>query len=110
MFAKFEPTNSIGKSYVAVIKTRIEIQSEFAAFLRREGFDTAVLMGNLLLDLPVQAFLTFDVKQYAEGQRRYENYDNYFTKNISQVELNTYIIEAYDIAEAFQNRFKNQSG
>jgi radical SAM superfamily enzyme YgiQ (UPF0313 family) len=43
-----------------------------AAYLREGGFDAAVLTGDLLLGLPVQEALTFDVKRYAEGQKDYE--------------------------------------
>jgi radical SAM superfamily enzyme YgiQ (UPF0313 family) len=43
-----------------------------AAYLREEGIDTSVITGNLLLDLPVQQSMTFDVKKYAEGQKEYE--------------------------------------
>lgn len=43
-----------------------------AAYLREGGFDGAVLTGNLLLELPVQEALTFDVKKYADGQKDYE--------------------------------------
>lgn len=44
-----------------------------AAYLRESGLDTAVITGNLLLDLPVQQSMTFDVKKYAQGQKEYEN-------------------------------------
>jgi radical SAM superfamily enzyme YgiQ (UPF0313 family) len=43
-----------------------------AAYLRAAGLDTAVITGNLLLDLPVQASMTFDVKQYSQGQNEYK--------------------------------------
>lgn len=44
-----------------------------AAYLRESGLDTAVITGNLLLDLPVQQSMTFDVKKYAQGQKEYKN-------------------------------------
>jgi radical SAM superfamily enzyme YgiQ (UPF0313 family) len=43
-----------------------------AAYLREAGIDTAVLTGNLLVDLPLQETLTFNVKEYAKGQVAYE--------------------------------------
>jgi radical SAM superfamily enzyme YgiQ (UPF0313 family) len=47
--------------------------ASLAAYLRESGLDTAVITGNLLLDLPVQQSMTFDVKKYAQGQRGYEH-------------------------------------
>jgi len=46
--------------------------TSLAAYLREGGIDTAVITGDLLLDLPVQPPMTFDVKKYAEGQKEYE--------------------------------------
>jgi radical SAM superfamily enzyme YgiQ (UPF0313 family) len=59
-----------------------------AAYLRREGFEAAVITGNLLIDLPSQEFLAFNVKEYANGQKLYEkilNDDNHqIWKSFSQ--------------------------
>jgi len=43
-----------------------------AAWLQNHGMDTAILSGNLLSDLPSQASFSFDVREYAEGQKRYQ--------------------------------------
>lgn len=47
--------------------------TSLAAYLHSHGMDAAVLTGDLLSDLPVQASLTFDVKKYAKGQKDYAN-------------------------------------
>jgi anaerobic magnesium-protoporphyrin IX monomethyl ester cyclase len=44
-----------------------------AAYIRNEGIETAVLMGDLLLDLPdTNKWLRMNLKKYAAGQREYE--------------------------------------
>jgi anaerobic magnesium-protoporphyrin IX monomethyl ester cyclase len=42
-----------------------------AAYLRAAGIDTAVLTGDLLVDLPPGSLLNLDMKAYAEGQEAY---------------------------------------
>jgi len=63
----YKALKGIGSAYGYSINT-----VSLAAYLREGGFDSAVLTGNLLLDLPVQETFTFDIKKYAEGQRDYE--------------------------------------
>lgn len=49
--------------------------TSLAAYLRNEGFETAVLMGDLLVDSlrsNRNRGFTYDVKEYAAGQRAYE--------------------------------------
>jgi radical SAM superfamily enzyme YgiQ (UPF0313 family) len=47
--------------------------TSLAAYLRNEGIETAVLMGDLLMDLPsIDGWLTASLKEYAAGQRQYE--------------------------------------
>jgi anaerobic magnesium-protoporphyrin IX monomethyl ester cyclase len=47
--------------------------TSLAAYLRNEGIETAVLMGDLLLDLPsTNKYLSMNLKKYAAGQRKYE--------------------------------------
>lgn len=49
--------------------------TSLAAYLRSHGFDTAVLMGDLLVDSlgdNKNRGFTYDVKEYAAGQRAYE--------------------------------------
>jgi radical SAM superfamily enzyme YgiQ (UPF0313 family) len=58
--------------------------TSLAAYIRNEGIETAVLMGDLLMDSPsinvfahpvvsvVPDWLRFNVKKYAAGQRKYE--------------------------------------
>jgi len=47
--------------------------TSLAAYLRDEGIETAVLMGDLLLDLPSgNKWLSSNLKKYAAGQRDYE--------------------------------------
>jgi hypothetical protein len=57
--------------------------TSLAAYIRNEGIETAVLMGDLLMDSPssnifahpvvsvVPDWLRFNVKKYAAGQRKY---------------------------------------
>ncbi len=50
--------------------------TSLAAYLRQEGFDTAVVMGDLLMDLPfMNALGWFSLKldKYARGQRQYHD-------------------------------------
>jgi len=45
-----------------------------AAYLRKEGFDTAVVIGDLLMDLPFMStwgWFNMNLRKYAEGQLRY---------------------------------------
>lgn len=47
--------------------------TSLAAYLHNEGIETAVLMGDLLLDLPsTNKYLSMNLKKYAAGQRKYE--------------------------------------
>lgn len=71
----YKALKGIGSSYGYSLNV-----TSLAAFLRQAGLETAVITGNLLADLPVQEFLDFDVKKYAEGQKDYEkalNNDNH---------------------------------
>jgi len=44
-----------------------------AAYIRNEGIETAVLTGDLLMDLPdTNKWLSLNLKRYAAGQREYE--------------------------------------
>jgi anaerobic magnesium-protoporphyrin IX monomethyl ester cyclase len=43
-----------------------------AAFLNENGIESAVLTGNLLIDLPVHESLMFDLQKYADGQKKYK--------------------------------------
>ncbi|HPT69444.1 MAG TPA: radical SAM protein [Syntrophomonas sp.] len=48
--------------------------TSLAAYLRREGFDTAVVMGDLLMDLPFTSawgWFSFNLSKYAQGQLQY---------------------------------------
>jgi len=48
--------------------------TSLAAYLRKEGFDTAVVMGDLLMDLPFMSawgWFTVNLRKYAEGQLQY---------------------------------------
>lgn len=42
-----------------------------ASYLVANGYETKVLTGNLLIDLPITQTLTFSVSKYAEGQIQY---------------------------------------
>lgn len=42
-----------------------------ASYLSANGYDSKVLTGNLLIDLPIMQSLTFNVSKYAEGQKLY---------------------------------------
>jgi anaerobic magnesium-protoporphyrin IX monomethyl ester cyclase len=47
--------------------------TSLAAYLNNEGIETAVLMGDLLMDLPsTNKYLSMNLKKYATGQREYE--------------------------------------
>jgi len=47
--------------------------TSLAAYIRNEGIETAVLTGDLLVDLPsTNKWLSMNVKKYAAGQRDYE--------------------------------------
>ncbi len=53
--------------------------ASLAAYIRNEGIETAVLMGDLLMDLPSDnknIGFSYDVKEYAAGQREYETIVN----------------------------------
>jgi hypothetical protein len=43
-----------------------------SAYLRREGFDVAIISGDTILDIPRSSFLNFNVKKYSEGQELYQ--------------------------------------
>ncbi len=48
--------------------------TSLAAYLRQEGFESTVVMGDLLMDLPFissWAFFTMNLRKYAEGQLQY---------------------------------------
>ncbi len=43
-----------------------------ASYLNENEISAAVITGDILADVPVQAALTFDIKKYAQGQKDYE--------------------------------------
>jgi len=63
----YKALKSIGSEYGYSIST-----VNLAAYLQNNGISTAILSGNLLSDLPSQASFSFDVRKYAEGQKRYK--------------------------------------
>lgn len=63
----YKALKGIGSEYGYSIST-----VNLASYLRGNGIDTAILSGNLLSDLPSQASFSFDVREYAEGQKRYK--------------------------------------
>lgn len=53
--------------------------TSLAAYLRKESFDTAIVMGDLLMDLPFMSawgWFTVNLKKYAEGQYQYSEIVN----------------------------------
>jgi radical SAM superfamily enzyme YgiQ (UPF0313 family) len=47
--------------------------TSLAAYIRNEGMETAVLTGDLLMDLPsANKYLSMNLQKYASGQREYE--------------------------------------
>ena len=51
--------------------------TSLAAYIRKEGIKTAVVNGDLLMDLPsTNKWLNMNVKKYAAGQRKYETIVN----------------------------------
>jgi radical SAM superfamily enzyme YgiQ (UPF0313 family) len=47
--------------------------TSLAAYIRNEGIETAVVMGDILMDLAsTNRFLSMNIKKYAAGQRDYE--------------------------------------